>query len=106
MKKKNHLSTQELPVPVASLLPNAFGLFDMHGNMFEWCQDVYADQGNVAPKIEEIVDEKVERLIRGGGYYTRPSHVRSARRYKDPPALRSEAGGFRLVRSRPRPDAG
>jgi eukaryotic-like serine/threonine-protein kinase len=100
------INTQELPVPVESFLPNAFGLFDMHGNVFEWCQDIYADQGNVASKIEEIVDEKVERLIRGGGYFTRPSHVRSARRYKDPPVFRNDAGGFRLVRSRPRPDAG
>ena len=98
------LSAEELPIGVGSLLPNAFGLFDMHGNVFEWCQDAYGGAGPVGAKEEEVVDDKVERVIRGGGFYTRPSSVRSASRYKDPPTLRNDGGGFRLVRSWPGPD--
>jgi eukaryotic-like serine/threonine-protein kinase len=95
------MSAEERPIAAGSLLPNAFGLFDMHGNLFEWCQDAYGGARPVGATEEEVVDDKVERVIRGAGYYTRPSHVRSASRYKDPPTLRNDGGGFRLVRSRP-----
>jgi eukaryotic-like serine/threonine-protein kinase len=98
------LGAEERPIAAGSLLPNAFGLFDMHGNVFEWCQDAHNGATRVGTKEEEVVDDKVERVLRGGGFYTRPSHVRSASRYKDPPIFRNDGGGFRLVRSRVGPD--
>ncbi len=97
------LNPQDCPVATGSLIPNAFGLFDMHGNLFEWCQDGDSRQRDVDANGWEIVDDKVERVVRGGGFFTRPIHVRSAARYKDRPTLRNDAGGFRLVRSVPRP---
>jgi serine/threonine protein kinase len=88
----------------ASFLPNAFGLFDMHGDLFEWCQDAFGHQQRTAAEEAEIVENTVDRLVRGGGFFTRPTHVRSATRYKDAPDFRNDAGGFRPVRSRPGAD--
>ena len=89
------------PVPVGSLLPNAFGLFDTHGNVFEWCQDAPETEVAVDVGMGEIVDAKVDRCNRGGGFFSRPLRAWSATRYKDIPVLRNDANGFRLVRSRP-----
>ena len=97
------LSPQDSPVAAGSFLPNAFGLFDMHGNLFEWCQNAESRKGDVDDDGWEIVDAKLERVVRGGGFFTRSTHIRSAARYRDIPVLRNDAGGFRLVRSRPRP---
>ena len=96
------LNLPEGPLPAGSLMPNAFGLFDMHGNVFEWCLDGYEHEGGAATNDEETVSDTAERLVRSGAFYTRASHVRSASRYKDSPALRNDGGGFRLARSRPR----
>jgi eukaryotic-like serine/threonine-protein kinase len=85
-------------VPVGSFLPNAFGLFDTHGNVFEWCQDA----PETAVGASEIVEKKVERCNRGGSFFSRPIRAWSATRYMDVPGIRYDANGFRLVRSRPR----
>jgi serine/threonine protein kinase/formylglycine-generating enzyme required for sulfatase activity len=92
------------PAPVARLLPNAFGLFDMHGNTGEWCQNIarrYAD-GRKDVRADEVVSTKERRAIRGGHIFTYARWVRSAKRFSDPPTS-IDAGGFRIVRSRPRP---
>ena len=93
------LNSSDCPVAAGSFLPNAFGLFDMHGNLFEWCQNSDSRKGDVDDNGWEIVDDKVDRVVRGGGFFTRPTHTRSAARYKDLPVLRNDGGGFRLVRS-------
>ena len=89
-------------VPVGSFFPNAFGLFDTHGNAFEWCQNIFGHPSDIVPGGAEIIDEDVHKANRGGGFFTRPPRAWSAMRYKDSPLLRNDAGGFRLVRSRPR----
>ena len=97
------VNSVDQPLPAGSLMPNPFGLFDVHGNVFEWCQDGYEVQDESDPAGEDIVSDTDDRLVRGGGYLSHPRHVRSAAHYKDRPILRNDTGGFRLARSRPRP---
>jgi serine/threonine protein kinase/formylglycine-generating enzyme required for sulfatase activity len=91
----------ESPMPVAQLLPNAFGLFDMHGNTVEWCQDVkrpYTDRAE--DRGPETVWSEVYRVVRGGHHLSYARTIRSAKRFADRPTL-MDGGGFRLARSRP-----
>jgi formylglycine-generating enzyme required for sulfatase activity len=85
--------------PVARLLPNAFGLFDMHGNAAEWCQDTLRsyDDPPVGGSEPEIVHSLSLRCVRGGGIFSIPYLARSAKRFADRPSL-SAAGGFRVAR--------
>ena len=72
--------------PVGQFPPNAFGLYDMHGNVFEWCQDVLYENYNEAPtdgsawEIEGDSDSN-RRVIRAGSWYFGPRGCRSAFRY-------------------------
>jgi serine/threonine protein kinase/formylglycine-generating enzyme required for sulfatase activity len=88
--------------PVARLLPNAFGLFDMHGNTGEWCQNAlrsYSDPPDDHRDAESVMSGDY-RAVRGGHVFSNPRYVRSAKRFGERPKS-TEAGGFRLVRSRP-----
>jgi len=89
-----------------SLLPNDLGLFDMLGNMYEWCQDssnaskpgkegIYND----LIKISESIIEKNPRLLRGGAFDDQPANVRSANRSRNAPSSRSTDNGFRPSRT-------
>src|ERR1017187_2013883 len=89
-----------------SLFSNDLGLFDMLGNMFEWCQDSPnaskpGKKGayNDIISISESINEKNPRLLRGGSFLNQPSYVRSANRYRDAPAFRKTNNGFRLART-------
>src|SRR5262249_5002923 len=92
----------ETPSPVARLLPNAFGLFDMHGNAMEWCHEhtrPYSMKRAAGPESETVVDE-TERVNRGGSIFNVARGVRSAKRFSDRPTV-ADAGGFRIARSNP-----
>src|SRR5262249_9009864 len=69
--------------PVGSLKPNALGLFDMHGNAWQWCQDVYGEKDN---KDIEDVKNINSRVLRGGSFLIGARFVRSAYRGRDVPA--------------------
>jgi formylglycine-generating enzyme required for sulfatase activity len=73
--------------PVGKKKPNAWGLYDMHGYVWEWCSDSYGG------------DDK-ERVLRGGSWADGPESCRSAFRHHKPVATRSDSIGFRCVRSR------
>jgi len=92
------------PLPVGSGKPNDFGLFDVHGNVAEWCQDPYGPypDGRMVRTVPEdkIADDRV-RVLRGGSFLDSPSGVRSAARKKDLPGTRSTTIGFRVARSYP-----
>ena len=68
--------------PVGSFKPNAFGLYDMQGDVFDWVEDCYiADYAKVPNDGSPATAPNCQlRVIRGGGWYTVPSHIRSAYR--------------------------
>jgi formylglycine-generating enzyme required for sulfatase activity len=96
---------REETTPVGQFPPNAFGLYDMHGNVFEWCQDVYHDNYNGAPTDGSAweIDDINQRVYRGGSWYFSSRWCRSAYRIN---FISDEAGdssiGFRLVSFPPR----
>jgi len=87
---------------VGSYLPNAWGLYDMHGNVWEWCLDWYVADLTAA----SVTDPKGAgsgscRVNRGGGWDDAASYCRSAFRSGNTPSYRDDYGGFRLVRTLP-----
>jgi formylglycine-generating enzyme required for sulfatase activity len=90
--------------PVAGLAPNAFGLFDMLGNVDEWVWDAYATY-TPAASDPEGPPTGAFRVVRGGNVDSFARHVRAAHRdYEDPANRRSRRGGFRLARTSPLAD--
>ena len=86
--------------PVARYRPNPFGLFDMHGNVEEWCSDGFRNNyyGESPPDDPRGIPTSARRVIRGGGWYDGPIYCRSAFRYLHLPEDRSDSLGFRVVR--------
>lgn len=86
--------------PVRGKLPNAFGLFDLHGNQAEWCQDLYDAElyTKQSPHLAESTDKDPLRSIRGGHWYYDVPYQRSAHRHSSPASLRYGSLGFRYVR--------
>ena len=86
--------------PVGELKPNAWGLYDMHGNVYEWCQDWHGPYGKETVLIDPTGPVSGERrVLRGGAFNDRPKIVRSAYRTNSQPAYRSYTLGFRLART-------
>lgn len=87
-------------VPVGSFPPNAFGLYDMHGNVWEWCQDTWHKSYGGAPTDGSVWggSEKGFRVVRGGSWGDRPSRCRAAFRFSGTPDARYHLIGFRTVR--------
>lgn len=81
--------------------PNGLGLYDMTGNVAEWCQDFYGETFYVAsPKdnpVGPVTGDK--RVLRGGGHYYSGMGSRTTSRMKDEPGIRDYSYGLRLVRS-------
>ena len=84
---------------VGSYEPNAFGLYDMHGNLHEWCMDRFErDYYHVSPEEDpEGPQTGTSRVIRGGDWYSDGRDCRSAFRYADVPEGRFYALGMRVV---------
>ncbi|MYM64348.1 formylglycine-generating enzyme family protein [Pseudomaricurvus sp. HS19] len=88
-------------VPVKSFAPNAWGLYDMHGNLREWVQDCWHDSYVEAPHdgTAWIGDGECERRVqRGGSWHDLADSLRAADRHSAPVDLRIPLHGFRLVR--------
>ncbi len=85
--------------PVGTKLPNPFGLFDMHGNLYEWCGDYYDEKWYSASTLNDPNGPSLgsNRVLRGGYWNHLASSCRSAFRYSSPPSLRFVNNGFRCV---------
>ncbi len=85
---------------IGTKLPNAWGLFDMSGNVYEWCEDWYHSNYNNAPEDGSawISPSGSYRIARGGGWDYSAGYCRSANRDKFVPSDRHNYIGFRLVR--------
>jgi formylglycine-generating enzyme required for sulfatase activity len=86
---------------VASKLPNAFGLFDMHGNVWEWCRDSYAKSYTGIPVdgMPWVPAGAPQRVYRGGSWVDKAEGCRSSVRGRGVPAGRGYNLGFRLAQS-------
>jgi formylglycine-generating enzyme required for sulfatase activity len=92
--------------PVGQKRPNDFGLFDMHGNVWSWCQERYSGYREAldaqAAEDEEDSQDVIDsngRVLRGGSFLVRPSDVRSAYRLNDRPTFRVGTIGLRPART-------
>ncbi|MCI0495130.1 SUMF1/EgtB/PvdO family nonheme iron enzyme [candidate division KSB1 bacterium] len=89
--------------PVGSYSPNALGLYDMHGNVYDWCSDWYGGSYYAECKKKGIVENPTgpmsgsPRVLRGGCWYSDAQDCRSANRNFNAPDYRSARIGFRLV---------
>ncbi len=79
---------------------NAFGLADMHGNVWEWCLDVWHPTYQGAPTDGSAwleAGDRNFRVLRGGSWITGPAECRSTHRVNNPPGNRNSDVGFRIV---------
>ena len=98
------LGSAKQTVEVGKFPANAFGLHDMHGNVWEWCEDAWDGDYKGAPtdgSARTSADQSVSRVLRGGGWVNLPQDLRSANPSGLRPGLRNPIFGFRLARTLP-----
>lgn len=83
--------------PVGQMTANAMGLYDMHGNVWEWCQDVYGDYPRGEVTNPAGLSSGESRVLRGGGWDLGLQVARSANRFRLQSSRRSPVYGFRLA---------
>ncbi len=88
--------------PVGQFKPNAFGLYEMHGNAWQWCADRYDAEYYAKSPLNDRTgpDSSSYRVLRGGSWDTGANGARSASRYGDSADFRGDATGFRVSRTK------
>ncbi|MEL6662654.1 MAG: SUMF1/EgtB/PvdO family nonheme iron enzyme [Pseudomonadota bacterium] len=88
-------------VPVGSYPTNGFGLYDMHGNVWEWCADAWHETYEGAPADGSVWQggDPSRRVLRGGSWNDVPQNLRSAGRGRNGPSGRFNNIGFRVART-------
>lgn len=93
------LDGHEYTAPVGSFPPNALGMYDMSGNVWEWVQDIYTkNYGNVGINNPIFTGPGADRVIRGSGWDFTSRGLRCSSRNSSNPSSRGGWKGFRLVR--------
>ncbi|MBW7995837.1 MAG: formylglycine-generating enzyme family protein [Candidatus Glassbacteria bacterium] len=92
-------NSENKPRTVARKQENPYGLFDMHGNVFEWCQD-YFDTYNCGTQTDPTGPDRMGyyKVVRGGSWASQPVELRSAHRGARQPGSATYTVGFRIVR--------
>ena len=87
--------------PAGSFAANAFGVYDMHGNVWEWVEDCWNGSYEGAPSDGSAwqTGDCSARVLRGGSWFVIPSNLRSASRFGDSTGDRSLSRGFRVART-------
>ena len=91
----------EETAPVGSFRPNAFGLYDMHGNVWEWVEDCWNGGYSGAPSNGSpwLRGDCARRVLRGGSWYNKPWFLRAAYRIRNTTGSRDFSFGFRVART-------
>jgi formylglycine-generating enzyme required for sulfatase activity len=104
-KDANYSLNVSKTTEVGAYPPNAWGLYDMHGNVWEWVEDIYHNSYEDAPNDGsawtdgEGENSSRNRVIRGGSWINLPRYLRSANRIRTYPVIRNFNLGFRVART-------
>lgn len=93
---------RQMTMPVGSFSPNAFGLYDMHGNVWEWVEDCWSDEYTAAVPNDGspyLRPGCIGRTMRGGSWEDHPADLRSAARVASNVIDQTWSDGFRVVRA-------
>src|SRR5262249_2693797 len=86
--------------PVGSFKPNRYGLYDMHGNVWEWCEDYYGPYNKIdttKDPVQSVKQNLGQRVLRGGAWISDGTRCRAAFRHFELPDVHNDSFGLRLV---------